>query len=410
MHLHDINNLINFQDVKIVKISEPIQNKVYITLEPLESHQPCPSCNSMHTIRRGSKTKIIRHLDLWEYQTLLVVPSIRLSCKSYHINFSWVYSFITGKSRYTNAFKDKLAKTIDGSTVKHATRILNIPYTTGERFIKNNLSITVPCIQDQVAKQASQSERLVIGIDDFAIRKGHSYNTGIHDLRNNALLYIAKGRKYEQLTQDNQLMTLVSKLQPVAVVMDLAKSYHNFAKKVFPYAIRIADRFHINRYITDALHDLRKRISKVLPTKQAKTIKENKNILGKRFDSLKPYEKDILYKMLDISDNLAKVYWLKEDLITWYDYSHKFNALHLLDKWIHKGHSLDIPEVNKALKTFENWRIEISNYHYCRFTNASVEGRNNKIKALQRRSYFLRNRQSHEYRIYLECNCEALVV
>jgi len=408
MHLHNINKLINFQDVKVVKVSDPIDNKVYVTLEPLQSHQPCPSCGSTHTIRRGSsKTRIVRHLDIWEYETLLVIPSIRLSCKSCPINFSWSYSFITGKARYTNAFKSKLANAIDGSTVKHTINIANVPYTTGERFIKENLSVTVPKVQEQVIEQASNAKRLVLGIDDFAIRKGHSYNTGIHDLRNDTLLYVAKGRKCKELIQEKQLMSIVSRLQPVAVVMDLAKSYHNFTKEVFPNALRIADRFHVNRYITDTLNNTRKRISKILPIRQSKLIKQNKKILGKRFDSLTSYEQDKLYKILSSSDELTKVYWFKESLIDWYDYSNKSNALYLLDKWIQKGYSLDIPEVSNALKTFENWRIEISNYHYCRFTNASVEGRNNKIKVLQRRTYFLRNRQSYEYRIYLECNNEV---
>ncbi|MDQ0171521.1 hypothetical protein J2T19_002983 [Paenibacillus tundrae] len=31
--------------------------------------------------------------------------------------------------------------------------------------------------------QASNQTDLVLGIDDFAIKKGHTYNTGIHDLR-----------------------------------------------------------------------------------------------------------------------------------------------------------------------------------------------------------------------------------
>ena len=43
-----------------------------------------------------------------------------------------------------------------------------------------------------------------------------------------------------------------------------------------------------------------------------------------------------------------------------------------------------------------------------RFTNASVEGRNNKIKAIQRRHYFTRNRKYYEARIFLECNKRAL--
>lgn len=38
--------------------------------------------------------------------------------------------------------------------------------------------------------------------------------------------------------------------------MDLAKSYHNFAKEVFLQAIHIVGHFHVNRYIIDALHSI----------------------------------------------------------------------------------------------------------------------------------------------------------
>ncbi len=61
-----------------------------------------------------------------------------------------------------------------------------------------------------------------------------------------------------------------------------------------------------------------------------------------------------------------------------------------------KSKILAISKITDALKTFENWSIGISKYHYCRFTNSAVEGGNNKIKALQRRCYFLRNRKSYE--------------
>lgn len=40
-------------------------------------------------------------------------------------------------------------------------------------------------------------------MDDFAIRKGHTYNTGIHDLKNNTLLDIALGRTFEELMQSD---------------------------------------------------------------------------------------------------------------------------------------------------------------------------------------------------------------
>ena len=56
------------------------------------------------------------------------------------------------------------------------------------------------------------------------------------------------------------------------------------------------------------------------------------------------------------------------------------------------------------MSSFNYWTEEISNYHKCRYTNGSVEGRNNKIKTLIRRSYFLPNRMIYENRILLECN------
>ena len=276
MHLHDINTLLNLQGVLVTHITEPVENTVYITLEPIDLHQPCPVCGNNHTIRRGkSRPRHVRHLNLFENRTILILPTIRLTCKDCGSNFTWEYSFVKPKSRYTNA-------------------------------------------------------------------------------------------------------------------------------------IRIADRFHVNRYITEALHSIRKRVSRNLNTYQSKFLKQNKKLLEKRNDSLTKDEQSVLETILRLSSELKEAYWFKEALIEWYDYSNKTNAMNLLEKWIQHGESLDISEVSQALKTFKNWKIEIANYHQCRFTNAAVEGKNNKIKALQRRSYFLRNRQSYDYRIYLECNSEFL--
>jgi len=43
-----------------------------------------------------------------------------------------------------------------------------------------------------------------------------------------------------------------------------------------------------------------------------------------------------------------------------------------------------------------NWQGEICKYHQLRFTNAVVEGKNNLIKALQRRHFFMRNLQHYK--------------
>ena len=91
-----------------------------------------------------------------------------------------------------------------------------------------------------------------------------------------------------------------------------------------------------------------------------------------------------------------EAYVIKESLINWYELSDETNSYRRLIKWMDRAKVLNIPELTEALKPFEDWIEEISNYHKCRYTNSAVEGRNNKIKILIRTIY--------ENRIFLECN------
>lgn len=407
MHLHHINDLIQLQDVTVSNYHISEDNVLVLSLCPTKSKQPCPCCRTQaFVICKGSRQKLrqVRHLRCFNRETILLIPMKRLFCKQCEVSFTYQYAFLTGKTRYTNDYKRELSKPLVGTTVKQLTDTFKVPYSTGERFIKQHLAHLIPSIQRKVIAAAQGSTRLILGIDDFAIRKGHTYNTGFHDLRNGNLLTLVMGRTYQTLIQNQGLMKQLKELKPYAVVMDLARSYHKFVAEVFPDAIRIADRFHVNRYLTDALQAVRRRISLSLTPESRKYLKRNKNLIGKRYDSLSEKEERKLGKLLSYSKELTEVYAIKESLINWYELSDETNSYRRLIQWIARAKALNIPELTEALKPFENWTEEISNYHKCRYTNGSVEGRNNKIKTLIRRSYFLPNRTIYENRIFLECN------
>lgn len=407
MHLHHINDLIQLQDVTVSNYHISEDHVLVLSLCPTKSKQPCPCCHTQaFVICKGSRQKLrqVRHLRCFNRETILLIPMKRLFCKQCEVSFTYQYAFLTGKTRYTNDYKRELSKPLVGTTVKQLTDTFKVPYSTGERFIKQHLAHLIPSIQRKVIAAAQGSTRLILGIDDFAIQKGHTYNTGFHDLRNGNLLTLVMGRTYQTLIQNQGLMKQLKELKPYAVVMDLARSYHKFVAEVFPDAIRIADRFHVNRYLTNALQAVRRRISLSLTPESRKYLKRNKNLIGKRYDSLSEKEERKLGKLLSYSKELTEVYAIKESLINWYELSDETNSYRRLIQWIARAKALNIPELTEALKPFENWTEEISNYHKCRYTNGSVEGRNNKIKTLIRRSYFLPNRTIYENRILLECN------
>ena len=413
MQLQDIAKVLGLQDVEIDSLNlvtdeEGGAKEVEVWLKPLEAKQPCPCCGSGRTVLNGRDGhRRVRHLKLALTPCVLIVPRIRLECSACHATFGHSYAFVDGKERYTIAAKAHVYEIAVGSTVQHSAAVTGIPYSTSERFFKEAALVIAQKTEAQAQEQAQKSKKLILGVDDFSIRKGHNYNTGIHDLRGESLLGIAKGRTLKALDKYMDKNPKMRSLAPFAVVMDLAQGYQSFAKKYYPDAIRVADRFHANHYALEPINGIRKRISKGLPPQSRKHLKSKSRLLMKRSDNLTDSQRFEVEALLSYSDDLRAAYRLKEQLADWYDLSPNYAAAQkAFQSWLEWGMSLNIPEITHALKTFINHRELIVNYHRCRFTNAVVEGRNGKIKSLQRRHYFLRNRTFYEALCIIECNRE----
>ena len=413
MQIHDIAEMLGLQEFYVSGIHKIRDDagkikEIHIRIRPINPKQKCPCCGGSDVNKKGKNGhRKIKHLDIAGRGASLIIPNIRLMCNTCGVCYGYTCDLVEGKERYTRAFKAFVYEIAIGSTVEHSAYIAGIPYTTAERFFKEIAQQIAKQTTEQVQNQAYESKKLILGIDDFSIRKGHNYNTGIHDLRGECLIGLAQGRTLSELDEYMINNPLIAELNPHAIVMDLAQSYRSFATKYFPNAIIVADRFHVNRFILDALDSVRKRIQVTLSPKDRATLKRNKNLLRKRNDDLNEEQHKQLEAILAYSNNLNATYRLKEMLIDRYDLSFNYDtALVGYQRWLEYGMALNIPEVNIALKAFCSHQDVITNYHRCRFTNGIVEGRNGKIKALQRRHFFLRNRSFYEALIFIDCNRE----
>jgi transposase len=413
VHTDYINLLLGLPEFRVSKIvPNEANDSVLVEVIAIITLPSCPYCGKHAIIHNGVPYhRTVRHLPIFGKKAFLLIPAIRLCCTACDATFMHEYKCIEPYKRFTKAFQQQTPRHVIGATVTHAASILETSYSTVERIYKQWMEQETPRVQNQCIEQACHNERFVLGIDDFAIRKGHTYNTGLHDLRGEAFLDIIPGRTLKELLTYYENHPTLGLLNPVAVVMDLAQCYHSFIKEVYPDAIRIADRFHVNRYVTDALQNVRKDVQKSLSPRARKHLKEHHRILGKRNDDLSDKERVILKELLHYSDELREVYEWKEAFIEWYDGSSSYELAKIgFERWLDQGRTCMHSAVQACLRTMNNWKEEICNYHQLRFTNAAVEGRNNKIKALQRRHYFTRNVKCYKQRILLECNREYLYV
>lgn len=412
MPLQYINELLGLPELKLQQIVSMDAKEVHLEAAPVAYKQPCPLCHSEAAVKRDGRNSArqIRHLSIFGKKSYLHVPAIRMICTKCRIRFVWNYTFVGPKQRYSRDFRAQIVEQALGSTAAHSAYIQQAPASTVQRMHQEALPQACERLTKQAWNEAVDSSNLVLGIDDFAIKKGHTYNTGIHNLRGETMLDLWAGRKLEDLREYAQANPRFLALKPKAVVMDLAKAYHTWIAECFPHAIRIADRFHVHGYIIESIQEIRKSIQHRLSPRAKAMLKSHHRLLNPPMDQLSEQSKSQLEILLTFSPLLRSVWEWKESFSQWYDCSPNISVARLgYNRWLEQGENIDHPAIRSTLKTMRNWQEEIVNYHHCRFTNATVEGQHNRIKAYQRRHYFTRNRACYTAGILIECNRRYLI-
>lgn len=220
-----INKILDIPELQIQQIMWMGTNEIHIAVTPTTSKQSCPICKSdEHVILKGSNdTRSIRHLPAFEKKVYLLVPTIRMQRTHCNAGFVWIYDFVGPKRRYSNLFRAQAAQQAIGSTAAHSARMQLAPASTIQGMHNEAVPLECERLSGLAWGQAIGNNSLVLGVDDFAIKKGHTYNTGIHDLKGEMMLDLLLGRKLDDLRAYAQDFLL---LAPKAVVMDLAQAYH----------------------------------------------------------------------------------------------------------------------------------------------------------------------------------------
>lgn len=281
------------------------------------------------------------------------LPALRLACSRCQIGFVWSYSCVGPKEQYSCAFRSQTVEQALGSRAAHGERMQEAPASTVQRMHQEALPAESERLLKQAWHQAKDQTDLVLAIDDFAIKKGHTYNTGIHDLRGDTRLDLLSGRKLEALRAYAEQHPKFLSLNPKAVVMDLAQTYHTWIRECFPRAIRIADRFHVHGYVIESVQAVRKSVQSALSPRARKIMKSHHRLLNPPVDSLPDKSRA---QLLSFSPLLREAWEWKESFSHWYDYSPGFEVAQLgFARWCQQGGGIQHEAVQNTLKTMRNW-------------------------------------------------------
>jgi transposase len=361
--------------------------------------ETCPYCGIVTEKIHDTRIRVKRDIAIRKHQVKIMLHKRRLYCTACQRTFTEPDAACGRRRRTTKQFRDHLAYQAYRRPITHVAQEVRV----GPRFVHE-------CFVEYVEERFAKKERTLketgplptprfLGIDEFARRKGHCYDTIMCDLEHRSVLEVCEGRTHEDVVK--MLKRLDNPKHVEAVSMDMSGSFRGSVRSVLPHATIVADHFHIIQHVEKAVNKV---LNRVCGTSDAKSVMKGKRYLFKYAkEDLTAEQEEERTHLAERFPEIAQAWSLKEDLRNWYHTADASNAASGLDRWITKVEKDGPPEMRKALSAFRNWRSEILAFFSFlpefRVSNGFVEGKNNRTKALMRQAYGYRNRLNLRLRI-----------
>lgn len=366
--------------------------RIVINLQTRKDKLCCCMCKSKNYIRSGSLFRHIRSVPIGSKPVVLSMKVQRLSCKDCGAIRQEHIHFVTGKRAYSNKLARLVIDLSRVGTIKDVANHLHLSWDTVKDIQKRYLY--------RHYNNPDISNVRHIGIDEFAVAKGHIYKTIVVDLITGRVIYIGEGKG------GNALDGFWKKVQKSgacieAVATDLSPAFISAVMTNLPNATLVFDHFHVVKLMNDALDEIRRSL-----VREEQDLNKRNVIKGTRWlllcngkDIFDDKFKSRLDNALKLNEPLMKAYYLKESLREIWTQIDKEQATNVLEKWLEQAYQAKIPKLTTFANTLKAHKWGILAWYDYHISTAKIEGINNKIKTMKRQAYGYRDQKFFELKI-----------
>jgi transposase len=388
----DLNAFLIGNHLKLLKTKRFKEGFLW-DVEKLRSENPCIKCGSVKTVRAGKITTTVREESVRTVSLWLKIHKHRIYCKDCKKTFAEPVPGVWPRRRSTQRFRKTVAQACGRMTdLATVSRFHHVSHGFAYKVYYEQIETK---LREHVSRNAWPE---VLGIDEHFFRRKNGvteFVTMFTDIERKRMFEMAHGKDGRSLTEQTCAIPGSEKVK--IVVIDMSSSYKAFARKMFPNAKLVADKFHVLRLLTPAIMKAGKDIHG-----HRQELRTRRKLLRSRV-KLDYFVRSEIDHYLKNHEKLNELYRWKEKIFEFYRIKGYGRASVAFNKLMEAMAKSGLEEIQKLLRTFKRWRHEIVRYFAEGYTNAFTERMNGTGKLVQRRAFGYKSFRNYRLRVLSAC-------
>lgn len=347
---------------------------VIIKIKYIGNQVECPKTYGLYKIYDYAPERIWRHLDTMQYKTYISCSLPRFMNNKGKVKTS-VPPWASKNKRHTHLFERLVIDLLKASKNQTKTaEIMRCGFNVVNRIMhastKRGLS----------RRNISELEFEHLSIDEKSFKKGHKYVSVLSHPRSGYVIDVEEDRtKKATIKLLDKSLTKEQQNNVATISMDMWKAYMTVCKDKLPNAERVHDRFHLVKYLNDAIDKVRRREVKIndeLLNSRWALLKNEQNLTEKqriKFEAIKNANYEVS-RAWRVKENFKDLFYQEDN---------KEGAFKLFMRWIKSAKDHKIKEITKIAEMFKTHFWGVINALITTYNNAMAERLNGKIQEIK---------------------------
>jgi transposase len=362
---------------EVMKVDLKIETEeIEIEIDYQSPKGRCPECGCECSIYDHREIRSWRHLDSCQMKTFIKSRIPRINCKDHGvktIDIPWAESL----SRTTLLFERFAIDLLLAS--KNQTKIseiLRINFDTLHHIMKKAVK--------RGLEQRADEDIQYIGIDEKSMKKGHKYISVLSDSKNRRVIDVSENRTTSSACSlINKGLTDKQKSRIEAVSMDMWKGYMAAVHRELPNASIVHDRFHIAKYLNDAVDKTRRAEARKLYKKNDRSLIKSKYLFLKNVENMTDKQLSRFEQIQELNLNTSKAWAAKENFKEFFNCISLNEAKFFFVEWYEEIIKQSLFKMIKVGKMLIKHSEGLLNYIEHKINNSIAEWLNGKIQEIK---------------------------